>query len=87
MATYGTMVEYTGSEEWPQYMERLEFFFTANGIDNTPDNVGGRKAILLSVIGSKNYGLVRRLLAPKKTIDASYLEIVGVLKTFSTKTV
>ena len=58
MAMYGNMVEYTGSEESSLYMERVEFFFTANGIENTPENVGRRKAILLSVIGSKNYGLV-----------------------------
>ena len=69
MATYGNMVEYTGSEEWSQYMETLEFFFIANGIDNTPENAGRWKAILLSVTGSKNYGLIRNLLAPKKTID------------------
>ena len=80
MATYGNMVEYTASEEWSQLMERLEFFFSENGIDNTPENAGRRKAILPRVIRSKNYGQVRNLLAPKKTTDASYLEIVGVLK-------
>ena len=78
MATYGSIVEYTGSKEWSQYMERLEFFFPANDIDNTLDNAGRQKAILLSVIGSKSYGLVRNLLVPKKAADASYQEIVGV---------
>ena len=47
------MVEYTRLEEWSQYMERLEFFFTANGIDNTSKDGGRQKAILLSVIRSK----------------------------------
>ena len=74
------MVEYTGSEEWSQHMERSEFFFTANGIDNTLENARRRKVILPSVNGSKNYGLVRNLLAPKKTTDASYQVLVGVLK-------
>ena len=79
MTMYGNM-EYTGSKEWSQYMKRLEFFFTANGIDNTLDNAGRWKAILLSVIRSKNYGLVQNLLAPKKKTDASYVEIIEVLK-------
>ena len=67
-----------GSKNGPKYMGRLELFFTANGIDDTLDNAERQKTILLSVIGSKNYGLVRNLLAPKKTTDASYLEIVGI---------
>ena len=70
------MLEYTGSKEWSQYMERLKFFFTVNGIENTPEDAGRRKAILLSVIESKNHGRVRNLSDPKKTTDASYLEIV-----------
>ena len=82
MVTWG---EYTGLEEWSQYMERLEFFFTANGIENKPENARRRKAILLSVFGSKDYGLVWNLFGPKKTTDASYLEIVRVLKNISNR--
>ena len=43
------MKEYTGSEDFSYYMERLEFCFTANGFKDTPENVGRRKTIRLSV--------------------------------------
>ena len=81
MAMYGKMEEYTGEgEEWSQYVERIEFYFTANSIENTAENAGRRKAILLSVIGGKTYGLLRDLLAPDRPSDKTYDEVVEVLK-------
>ena len=74
---YGKMEEYTGDgEEWGQYVERIEFYFTANSIENTAENAGRRK-VLLSVMGGKTYGLLRDLLAPS---DKTYDEVVEVLK-------
>ena len=69
------MEEYNGSEEFSHYMERLEFFFTTNSIDDVSENVGRRKAISLSVIGSKIYGIIGDLLALNRLT-----EIVEVLK-------
>ena len=40
---------YQELEEWPQYVERLEHFFEANGIVGD-DNATKRRATLLSVI-------------------------------------
>lgn len=51
------MKEYIASEEF-SHMKRLESFVTANGIEDTPENTGRRKVILLSVIGSKTHGWI-----------------------------
>ena len=74
------MEVYTRCEEFSHYMERLEFFFTANGIEDTPENAGRTKAILVSVIGSKTYGLFSDLLVPNRPTDKSHSEIAEFLK-------
>ena len=68
-------------------MNRLEFFFTDNGIEDTPENAGRRKVVLQSVIVCKTYGPVGDLLDPNRSTDKSYSEIVEVKKSLSTKTV
>ena len=80
MASCGKMEEYTGSKEFFYYIDRLEFFFTANGIENASVNAGRRKVILLNLIGKKIYGLARDLLALDRLTDKTYSEIVEVLK-------
>ena len=63
MATLGKLTEYDPEqEEWGSYVERLEFFFTANDITDAEK----KKAILLSSSGSKTYKLFRGLTAPAK---------------------
>ena len=69
------MGEYNRSEKFSHYIEKLEFFFIANGIEDTPENSERQKAMLLSIIKSKTYGLVRDLLAPNRVTDKSYSEI------------
>ena len=49
-------------EDWPQYVERLEFFFTATGI--TSDDT--QRATFLVVIGPTAYKLLRSMLVPVK---------------------
>ena len=51
------------AEEWPQYVERLEYFFKANGIVGR-DNAEKRRSTFLTVIGPAPYKLLRSLLAP-----------------------
>ena len=66
MATYGNVGEFKESEEsWTQYAERLEQYFAANEIKDAKK----QRAILLSVCGSKTYGLIRDLLQPQKPGD------------------
>ena len=64
------------SEEWASYVERLEQFFIANKITEAERKV----AVLLTVIGSKAYSLLRNLLAPAKPADKDFDEIVQVLQ-------
>ena len=83
MATHGKIGEFKESEEsWTQYVERLEQYFLANEVED----VGKRRAILLSVCGSKTYALARDLLQPAKPAETTFKKIVDTLeKHFSPK--
>ena len=62
-SVFGKVDEFDGSkEEWTQYVEHVNHFFEANDI--TDD--GKKRAILLSVIGSSKYALLRNLVSPAK---------------------
>ena len=77
MALYGVVGKFKESEEsWTQYVERLEQYFLANEISDEKK----QRAILLSVCGSKTYGLLRDILQPKKPADTDVKEIVCELK-------
>ena len=83
MATYGEIGEFKESEEsWTQYVERLEQYFPANEVEN----LGKRRAILLSVCRSKTYALARDLPQPAKPAETTFEKIVDTLeKHFSPK--
>ena len=71
MATFGKIDEFTDSDNWTQYIERLNYYFQANDItDGTK-----KRNILLTVCGSKIYGLIRNLLSPAKLDTKSYDQI------------
>ena len=54
------------TETWEHYTERLGHYFDANGIgDESTEDKAKRRAILLSVCGSKIYKLMCDLLAQK----------------------
>ena len=77
MATLGKLTEYDPEqEEWGSYVERLEFFFTANDITDAEK----KKAILLSSSGSKTYKLFWGLTAPAKPGDMTFAELVKLIK-------
>ena len=76
MATSGKIGEYcTSSEEWPQYIERLEFFLIANKV--TDNDL--KRATLLSVIGPRTFKFLRNLITPDKPGEKSYEDLVKVL--------
>ncbi|KAJ8404479.1 hypothetical protein AAFF_G00337460 [Aldrovandia affinis] len=63
MATYGKIGEFEPeTDDWQQYMERLDFYFAANKIDNA----GQKRAIFLSACGGKVYAVLRDLYQPNK---------------------
>ena len=76
MANHGKLEEYDPQEEWSQYIERLEFYFEANGVDNADK----QRAILSSVCGSKTYKLIQNLTMPGKPSDKTFEEIVKLVQ-------
>ena len=63
-------------EEWAQYVERMDHFSAANGI-----NDAYKKTTFLAVTGTTIYTLVRNLVSPEKPGDKSY-ELVAALKKY-----
>ena len=61
MAVHGTLATFNLREEdWSEYVERLSFYFTANGI--TGDFK--KRAILLSSVGQQTFCLMQSLILP-----------------------
>ena len=76
MALFGQIGEFVpGEEDWPQYVERLEHFLCANGIETEER----RRAVFLATIGPKVYKLLCSLLSPVKPVEKSLAQLVAVL--------
>ncbi|UYV75399.1 K02A2.6-like [Cordylochernes scorpioides] len=74
---FGTIENFDPSkpEKWTTYVERMIFFFLANGIEK----ITQKKAIFLTLIGPETYALARSLAAPKDLARVNYEEIVNIL--------
>jgi hypothetical protein len=74
--TLGRVEDFDGNkDDWQQYVERLEHFSVANGIDGAEK----KRAVFLSVIGPSTYKTLRNLLSPDKPGDKSYASLVDTL--------
>lgn len=82
MAAFGKIDTFQeGEETFEHYTERLEQYFEANDIGNTEEaDKSKRRAILLTVCGSKIYNLISDLLAPVKPKDKKFEELVKLVK-------
>lgn len=77
MTTYGKIHEFDQeTDDWQQYVERLEFYFVANKITDA----GQKRAIFLSACGGKVYAMLRDLCLPGKPGDS---DLTGLLKLLS----
>ena len=65
----------SAEDNWEEYAERLVQFFMANDIQ---DEVK-KRAIFLSNVGPRTYGIVRSLLAPSRPDEVSYDTIITTL--------
>ena len=75
-AVFGKIEEFDSEkEDWPNYVERLSHFFTANSITTDEQKL----AVFLSVIGPATYKLLRNLVAPKKPGEKSFDDLVQLL--------
>ena len=74
LATLGRVNEFDGTkgDDWPEYVERLEYFFEANGIDTAEK----KRAVFLSVIGAATYRTLRNLVSPAKPGEKPFTELV-----------
>lgn len=76
MATIGQIESYQrDSEDWLQYIERLKFFFEANGIRDA----ARKRAAFLSIIGPDTFKTLLSIIAPSKPDEKSYEELVTEL--------
>lgn len=79
LVRHGTIGDFQpGVKDWVLYTERLEQYFTANGI--ATDAAEQRRAILLSVCGPATYQLIRNLVAPAKPTDKTFAQLVALVK-------
>ena len=62
-------------DNWSAYLERLKQFFVANDIADRK-----KRAVLLTVIGTKAYTLLRNILAPEKPVIKDYSQLVEALR-------
>ena len=78
MATIGKIEPYNRDEEdWSQYVERLDFYFQANKIEDD----GQKRTAFLTLIGPKTFKILRSVVAPTKPGAKTYEELVAALTT------
>ena len=65
-----------GKESFPNYLERLEFYFLANDISDD----GKKKAIFLSSVGAETFKLVKDLCTPTKPFEKTFTELCDLMK-------
>ena len=77
MATSFGKLEFDPSsgEDWIQYVERMEFYFAANGVTDASK----QQAILLSTIGAQAYKVLRNLISPSTPTEKSFKELVEAM--------
>ncbi|KAF2885856.1 hypothetical protein ILUMI_20318 [Ignelater luminosus] len=63
----GSLSEFNPADNWTIYQERLEQFFVANGVAQDR-----KVAVLLTLIGSKAYGVLRDICDPQKPSELLY---------------
>ncbi len=80
MAMHGTMSEFKpgGKESWNTYTERLDHYFTANGVTDAAQ----KRAILLAVRGAATYKLMKSLTDADSFKTTSYAGFTQLVKDY-----
>ena len=77
MAAHGKVGEFVPSQDtWDVYIEQLDLYFKANGITDAKK----KRPVLLTVCGPATYKLIQNLVAPKKTAEVEYADIVKLVQ-------
>lgn len=74
MSSQGKMEAFSG-KSWASWIERLGFYFVANGISA----MDKKRALLLTLCGPETYEIVRALVAPRGPGDVEFDELVTIL--------
>ena len=70
-AVHGSLAAFdSNTEEWTEYIGRLEFYFIANGITDGAK----QRAVLLSCCGPSMFRLMRSIVLPTPLTDFSFKE-------------
>ena len=76
-AVHGSLAAFDSTtEEWTEYIKRLEFYFAANGITDAAK----QRAVLLSCCGPSTFRLLRSLVLPTPLTEFSFKELVAKMK-------
>ena len=76
MALHGSVGEFNPArEDWNTYVERLKFYFEANGVEAAAK----KRAIFLSSSGAETFKLVCSLAAPTNPRELSFAQLVDLL--------
>ena len=75
MSTLGRIEEFDANkDDWQEYVERLKFYFVANGIEDATK----KRAAFLAAVGSATFKTLRNLLSPVKPGEKTFGELVDV---------
>ena len=73
-AVHGAVSPFDPSiDEWSEYVERLQFYFTANGIKEDSK----KRTVLLSCCGPSTFRLLRSLVLPTPLTNFSFSDLVA----------
>lgn len=75
VALYGQLQAYDERQSWEDYVEIMEHYFTANGIQDDKMKV----SIFCSTVGVSTYRLPKSLCLPKKPQECKFTEIIRQL--------
>ena len=64
-------------DDWSTYVERLDLFFLANEIRDDK-----KVAVLLTVLRTKAYSLLRTIITPSKPAEKTYKQLVDAMKSY-----
>ena len=56
----GKLPEYSEGEDWSEFIELLDAYFSANGV---ADNNAQKRSVLITVWGAKIYSLIKNLVS------------------------
>lgn len=67
-----------GTDDWEEFMERIELYYEANDIENEEK----KRAILLTQIDAETYSIVRKVCAPQKPKETSLKDIITKMEKY-----